>query len=248
MSNKMNTKSKPEKPLILSYLALRRTIGVLGVMLPVALSLGAYLISRTELQSSISSYYYTEMGNVFVGTLCAIGVFMLSYKGYECADAVASRLGGIFSICTALFPTKPDFNYTINDEWIGGIHLVFAGLFFISTAYMSIFLFTKTSSDRSKITGKDYLSLFSSPKKQPGRAKIHSKKKLQRNLVYIACGVIILVCILCIGIFKSFCENEGVSGGNGNLVFWLEATAVFAFGTSWLIKGETLFRDKTGSQ
>lgn len=43
--------------LIFSYLALRKTIGILGIALPFVLFLGAYLIFQTGIQSSLSSYY-----------------------------------------------------------------------------------------------------------------------------------------------------------------------------------------------
>ncbi len=245
MNNNMNKKIEPEKPYILSYLALRRAIGFLGAMLPWVLWLGACLISRTELQDSISSYYYTEMRNVFVGTLCAIGVFLLCYKGYGCADAVASRLGGLFAICTALFPTAPDgIPPTVGEKWIGCIHLIFAALFFITLAYMSLFLFTKTHREQPKISITAYVSIFRSNQKRFDQTRIPGKEKLKRNLVYYSCGVIMLVCILVIGLYYGFFDKNGVSGESSTLVFWLEAAAVFAFGISWLIKGETLLKDK----
>lgn len=43
-------------------------------------------------------FYHTGMRNVFVGTLCAIGFFLLSYKGYESSDDIAGDLGCVFTL------------------------------------------------------------------------------------------------------------------------------------------------------
>jgi hypothetical protein len=67
-----NYQKEKENALVISYLLLRKVIGILGFTLPFILSIGAYLISRTGIQSSLSSYYYTDMRNVFVGVLCVI--------------------------------------------------------------------------------------------------------------------------------------------------------------------------------
>lgn len=33
-----------------------------------------------HIESSISAYYYTKVGNVFTGALCVIGIFLLAYR------------------------------------------------------------------------------------------------------------------------------------------------------------------------
>jgi hypothetical protein len=70
-----------ENKLIITYLTLRKLIGILGVTLPFILFLGGLLIFQTGIQSSVSSYYYTGMRDLFVGTICVIGFFLLIYKG-----------------------------------------------------------------------------------------------------------------------------------------------------------------------
>ena len=78
--------------LVISYLTLRTTVGVLGILLPFLVSLGALLIFQTPLQDSISAYYYTGTRGVFVGTLWALGFFFFAYRGYERQDEIASKL------------------------------------------------------------------------------------------------------------------------------------------------------------
>ena len=95
-----------EGSLALSYLGVRRAIGVIGILLPFVLLIGAWLIDRVGVQASISDYYYTVMRNVFVGSMCANGVFFLSYR-YAKVDTVVSSLIGLAAIGVALFPTTP---------------------------------------------------------------------------------------------------------------------------------------------
>ena len=84
----MKNKSEKENALVFSYLTLRKTIGLLGLALPVVLAVGGLLIfDPPGLQRSISAYFYTNISQVFVGTLWAIGFFLLSYKGYEIGRA-----------------------------------------------------------------------------------------------------------------------------------------------------------------
>jgi len=67
-------------------------------------------------------------------------------------------------------------------------------------------------------------------------------QKLIRNRVYTVCGVLILVCVLLIGLYKSLGEASELAVLRP--VFWLETIALWSFGFSWFVKGETLWRDK----
>ena len=210
-----------ETSLVFSYLVLRKAIGILGIALPFVLSLGALILFQTGLQSSISSYYHTRMQDVFVGILCVIGFFLLSYKGYKRSDNIAGNLACVFAVGVALFPTAPDGAAASSARLIGYFHLAFAALFFLTLIYFSLFLFTKTD-----------------PKKTP------KKRKKQRNRVYKACGYTMGICILLIAI-NSFLSGSAASFLEAyKPVFWLEALAIFAFGISWFTKGEAILKDK----
>src|SRR6185437_12564230 len=54
----------------LSYRNLRAIIGYIGLTLPVTLLLAG--LADGHIESSISAYYYTKVGNVFTGALCVI--------------------------------------------------------------------------------------------------------------------------------------------------------------------------------
>ncbi len=215
----MNNRLGNEISLVFSYLALRKSIGLLGIAFPFVVSLGALILFQTGIQSSVSSYYHTGMRDVFVGTLCVIGFFLLSYKGYERSDNVAGNLGCIFAVGLALFPTTPDCAAASGARLIGYVHLAFSALFFLTLIYFSLFLFTKTD-----------------PNKSP------SRRKLQRNKVYKACGYTMGICILLIAIYSFLPDTMATFLKAYKPVYWLEALAVLAFGISWLTKGQAILK------
>ncbi len=217
----MQDSADGSRSLVLSYLALRRAIGVLGISLPFVLSLGAILIFEVGIPESISDFYYTGMRDVLVGTLCAIGVFLLSYKGYERLDDLAGDLACVFAIGVALFPTTPSGDPTTLERTIGAAHLIFAALFFVTLAYFSLCLFTKTD-----------------------KTKTPTRQKIRRNQVYKACGFTIVASIVLILVYAFLPERFENALSAYDPVFWLESIAVLAFGLSWLTKGEALLQDQ----
>jgi hypothetical protein len=225
----------------MSYLGLRRGIGYIGLLLPFVLPIGKILFEGPGLEGSMSAYFYTVTGRVFVGSLCAIGVFLLSYR-YKKWDIIASIIAGICAIGVALFPTAPKVDPTSTQNAISIVHGISAGLFFLTLACMSIFLFTKTYPYQALQPRKpmDYLAMFAVTRTKPGLPLNPRKKK--RNVIYRVCGYIILFCIIAMGIVGIKAIKEHVQ--QYNPVFWLESIAVFAFGASWLIKGETILKDR----
>lgn len=195
-----------------SYLTLRKAVGWIGILLPFILMTGNIIIFReAAIRGSISLYYHSGMRDVFVGGICAIALFMFFYRGYDKWDRWASNLTGFFAVCVAFFPTT---EYGPLD-WTGKIHFFSASCFFILLAGISLFLFTK---------GRDL-----------------TKKKLARNKIYIACGVVMLVCLVAIAVYFHAVDMEYTGSC---FVFWTETVALIAFGISWLTKGGTILPDQ----
>lgn len=205
--------------LVISYLTLRKIVGLLGTSLPFVLIIGAFILFDGDIRSSISGFYYTGMRDVFVGTMCVIGFFLLSYRGYERADDLAGDLCCGFAVGLALFPTAPEDNPTELQTIIGWVHLAFAALFFITLIYFCLFLFTKSGSETP------------------------TPEKLLRNKVYKACGYIMGACVLGILAYTVLPDSAVGWLTPYDPVFWLEGTAVVAFGISWLTKGEAILAD-----
>ena len=208
----------PESPLLVSYLTLRKAVGGIGLALPFVLIIGKILLCCPGIQPSISDYYYTVMCGVFVGSLWAIGVFLMAYRGYQRADAVAGLVAGLGAIGVSLFPTTPDGAVTPLQHELGIVHYAFAGVFFLTLAFFCLYLFRKTSGNMT------------------------ARKKI-RNKCYVACGSLILLCIVLLLINRLFLRDVPAVASL-NPVFWLETVSILSFGTSWLVKGEAILKDK----
>ena len=214
---------KTENSFLISYITLRKSLGFLGLLLPVVLILGSLLFDHCcLLQPSISHYYYTVMGNYFVGTLCAFALFLFSYKGNASIDNIMGNIAGLSALLVAFFPTDCDpssaceFVFFPTRISVNLIHYIAASVLFGCFAFFSLFLFTKTHKDKKM-----------------------SKQKVKRNRVYVFCGITIVFSMLMIIVFTIFpCSYDKIS----TLIF--ESLALFAFGLSWITKAETIFKDK----
>jgi hypothetical protein len=213
-----------EDPRIISFQTLRKTVGWLGICLPLALVLGTAIAGNCiHLQDTISHYYYTASGDLFVGVLCAVALFLFCYKGYEGdSDHFWTSLAGFLALCIAFFPTNNNSAdacaviHLPDNALRRFIHYVSAAAFFLILAGISLFLFTRSKGETTR------------------------EKKL-RNQIYITCGLVILAAIISIAIY-GLVKGES-RWGRYKPVFWLEWVALFAFGVSWLVKGQIVLKD-----
>jgi hypothetical protein len=211
---------------VISYLNLRIGLGFVGFFLPIILVAGTWgLADCTQLQPSISHYYYTIMGDYFVGSLCAVAMFLFFYKGVDKQDGIVANFAAIFALLVAFFPTNPSadsicqYISTNKITSVNAVHYSAAGLLFASFAYFSIFLFTKTD-----------------PTKE-----MTAHKKM-RNRIYKTCGFIIIICVALIAVYN-FVGNLETTFAKYKPTLVLESIALFAFGTSWITKGEMILKD-----
>jgi hypothetical protein len=226
MKDQTNKQQDPALGLVIHYLALRKSVGLLGILLPLVLIFGVkFLTNCNILQDSISDYYYTKLGHYMTGTLCAVSLFMFSYKGYDKKDLWAGRGASVFALgvaffpCSNLYPLSACKVLELKVEYvINLIHFGSATCLFLIFAIFSLFLFTKSSGHPTE-------------------------RKKQRNVVYRICGIIILFCIVLIFLY-SVIPSLHQQFKDYKPIFWLEALALEAFGFSWLTKGEGLLPDK----
>lgn len=218
-----NAKSK-KTARVLSPDGIRQAIGYLGIIMPAILMVGTLSIGKcTELQDSISHYYYTIMGNVLVMTLCSFSVFLFLYQGYERWDNIVTTFAGLCALGIALFATTQIsdidcavcfMSYCKARVWT---HYISAALFFTTLSYISFCLFTKSKGPKTK------------------------RKKI-RNKIYRTCAVVMLLSIIAILLIKII-PSLGKSLAEYKPVFWLEWIALAAFGVSWLVKGKAMLAD-----
>ena len=205
-----------QQPLIQSYLLLRKGIGIIGVALPFVLILGKIILESPGISGSLSAYYYSVMRDVFVGSLWVVAIFLICYR-YDTLDDIASTLAGISAIGVSLLPTTPDLGATPRQTAIGLAHTSFATCFFLILALMAIFLFRRTDQENP------------------------TQIKQQRNMVYLICGIVILVCVVLAALILLVPYLNSASWLRSlHSIFWLESVSVLAFGVAWFVKGETL--------
>lgn len=205
--------------MVMRYLTLRKAIGITGMLLFMLVALGG-LFSGTPLQDSVSAYYWTNSGDVLVGVLFMAGSFLLAYNGYDILDRIITITAGITALGIALFPcysgVSPAGYFQFSGELTGILHFIFAVVFFASLAVMSYFQFTK-GSDKSK------------------------EKKL-RNRIYRICGLVMFGMILVLAVLHITGSGEFMA--RYNVTYYAEAVMLGAFGVSWLVKGQTILKDK----
>lgn len=208
----------PQGPRDLSYLALRKAVGIVALLLPFAIAIPWGCAHHTIL-TSISIYYYTGMRNLFVGSLCAIAIIMLCTRGYDWKDEAADILSGICAIGVAFFPTAPACCSSHRQNVIGAVHYTFAALLFLTLAFFCLYLFTMSA-----------------------RGRTLTSRKLQRNKVYVISGIVILISLTLLATLTLLLHRPYVFAHVAPGICF-ETTSLLAFGVAWLVKGEAILGD-----
>jgi len=214
--------------LVVSYLTLRQMIGWIGLLMPFVVRIGGYLFEDIATTGSISAYYYTGMRDVFVSTLVLVGALMACYRSPKAVDNILGITAGLGSIGIGLFPMAPVFAKEILARYPDMANCrcyINRGILGYHFIFVGIFFALCFVMVTFRFTA------FTPPNP--------SKEIRSRNAVYRACGIVMLLSFLAIG-FLAFRRN-------GDSIFWPETTAVVAFGVAWLVKGQTILKDKPGS-
>lgn len=146
---------------------MRIMIGVLGMLLPWLVA----LITLSWPESISITYYSLFAVGTFMVVLGSAGILLINYKGYDKWDDITATIAGIFGILICLFPME----FLDDPSLLTGIlhlpsnvsnifHCISAFGFFGTLAFMSFFLFTKTSGNMTP------------------------QKKI-KNIIYRVCGV-----------------------------------------------------------
>ncbi len=164
-----------QKNQIISHLMLRTLIGAIGMALPILLSVGCFIYGGcTEIEYSLSDYYHSGVGDIFVGFLFVLGFFLLSYKGYK-PDNIIANLGFLFALGVALFHSQSP------NEVVRLLHFISAILLFVVFVIFSLYLFRKRDKEGQS-----------------------TKEKLFRNKIYLICGIVMIAAVVGIGLSTSF--------------------------------------------
>jgi len=123
---------------VVSYLTLRRTVGFLGISLPIVLFTWGMLREHLWL-NTISAYYSLRARDALVGCLCTIGCFLFTYHGHDKHDNVVTQVAGTCAVLVALLPST-------HSGVQHALHFLFAATLFVLLAYISYFRFTRRDS------------------------------------------------------------------------------------------------------
>ena len=144
---------------------LRVMIGLLGMLLPwiIVLLFGGFPASIS------ATYYTTQCITPFMIILGSASLLLISYRGYNKLDDIVLTCAGIAGLCICLFPCGVSGvqlvgTFNIPVAMSATIHNISAIVFFALLSFNSIFLFTKSDSQKTK-------------------------KKKARNIIYIICGI-----------------------------------------------------------
>ncbi len=214
------TASDPTSLYIRSFLILRIMVGSIGVLLPFVLVLIDRLVlgERPFFRDSLSAYYYSGMRDVFVGALCAVGIFLIAYKVVELSlDNTLSTIAGFCAVGIALFPTDrgpysvplTPVQNLLGETLVRNVHFASAFAFIGLLAALCICFGVREGRRGAK------------PK---GRAP-----QFWRAFHFACAGVI--------GLAVVFILVAGRIGDLDQALLIGEAVSIWAFGLSWLMKG-----------
>ncbi len=235
---------------VISYHALRRLIGILGLLLPFLCWGVNGLVNHFDLlnnpgfvdasqslpykpdgslKSSISHFYYTAAGPLFTGILITVAVFLFCYNGYPLSkkdDRFAwltdKRLTVFAAVCAlgiVIFPTSSETKITdnihtyVSSHGAGIAHFIFAALFFLAMAVLSIINF----------------------RRQPGKKVLSSPK----SKLFLVCGWGMIACLVLLFIY-SIVPYSAVHWLPYYFVYLMEVIMLLLFGTAWLVKGKSI--------
>lgn len=214
----------PELPertnsLVLSFMSIRRAIGISGILLPVVLGPIGFLMFGIEFQENMSSYYHTALRDVFVGTLCAIGIFMFCYRGYDWIENWTANVGCISALGVALFPLDPNSDPLYQRTVTGYLHTLSGGAFFLTLAFYSLFHFPNSNKSKHEV----------------------APHEAERNFIYRTSGIVILLSMFAMGVYMFLLPPEWKRPLNQyKFLFWTEWIAVWSFAAAWLTKGRAM--------
>jgi hypothetical protein len=205
-------------------------MGFLGFTLPVVVVISGFILFGS-VQDSLSDY--NGLGSrVYVIMLLIVAVFLIRYRGYDIIDNIAGKMAGLFALGVVFFP---------NDAggWQAVLHFVSATGLFLVFSFFCLFLFTKTNESRSNNLWHTIASFrFGIIKSN----EPHMRLKKKRNKVYVACGLFMLLAMVITVVYNLCWQHTIISVAKP--VLTLEWLMIWAFGFSWLVKGETIWSDR----
>jgi hypothetical protein len=204
-----------------AWLLIRLVVGILGILMPFLLIVGDRLLfpGGPFPRGSLSAYYHSGVHDIFVATLCIIGVFLVTYMALHWNWDNAITIGaGVAAICVALFPTSitvggslTPLQQKFGQNAVAHLHFTAAMAFIGLLAVMS----------------------YRFGLREGNRGNAHHR------LWHFGCAGVMAAAVACLVV----AELLGVHTLAGlSILLLVEVVCTLAFGASWLIKGAELSR------
>lgn len=202
---------------------LRVAIGLLGIFLAPAVWFLGTVFGNVPLLPSVSDYYHTNAGDLFVSVLFLMGVFQISYRGHQKIDDLVTWSTGILALGIATFPCTPVDSlvpasgrvgvFQLCLKTSGVLHLISAFSFFLLASFYILFFFRRGKADPSR-------------------------EKRRKNLVFLLCGSGMLAILAALAVVfvikgKPFFDHPGA-------LFFPECALLLFFGAAWLVKANVV--------
>jgi len=173
---------------------------------------------KTIVPTSMSGSYYTSARNLFVGSLCALGVFLILYQ-HTVLQNLCTWCAGAFALLVAFAPTAPAPPAT-EPQWVNYLHHAAAGALILT---LGVFCFVLERGDAAGAVGFD--------PDEPARYSAQPLVPGWRKILYFICGALVLLS----GFFALYTGIWPTSWSTGwSSLYLFEAVAVFAFGIAWI--------------
>jgi hypothetical protein len=238
MSVVKSERAAVECVLLGDYMSLRQLVGWIGTLLPPTLIVGNTFFTTT-VPDSLSDYYFTHMRNVLVAALCALGIFLICYSGYDAWDRWLTSLSGIGMIGVAFCVPAPDTPVKLStvSQVFADLHVCCASVALVALGFMAL-RFTRTYStpDSPGPGAMNFVrAAFGFASDGPGDPPTPAKKR--RDRVYRICGFGMFGTMALAGVadIVPVTVQDGIP-----FLFIFEALTVMAFGVSWLVKGQAM--------
>jgi hypothetical protein len=211
---------------------LRISVGVIGASLPLTLIIwNAIKGAGTIVPASMSGTYYTSARNLFVGSLCALGVFLFGYR-HTTRQNWCTSFAGVCAVLVAFSPTAPAKPLT-EPDWVNYLHHAAAIALIGTLGLFCWIIFFATHPERIQRAG--------SPDAGPLRTWLAGiRATLQQSWkcrIYFSAGLLVLISGL-LAVYTGVWPTGWSTGWPSLYLF--EGIAVFSFGVAWFVSARDL--------
>jgi len=197
----------------IDHLTIKLWVGIIAILLPWVLA----IVASCVLQSVSESYWSGDWPrNIFVGSLIAIAALVSAYNGEGPMDMIMARIAAVSAVSAAFLPSDP--HKILWPRCHATLHYVAGGLLFLILTYFCMAFFRKA------------------------RAKTTREAK-RRMMIYLLCAAAIvgaMAILLVDTVMVMLLHNDWINDHFPVLFFYAEATALMAFGVSWLTASHVL--------